>query len=69
MIVSVDDQKDIYAEENGSLHQCGVLPKKRVKKDKLCGLPVEPDKSSVSQSDERSNDTTKSAPGAKRWHI
>ncbi|KAF5450196.1 hypothetical protein F2P56_030565 [Juglans regia] len=66
-IVLEDDQKDIHAEENGSLHQCGVLPKKSVKKDKLFRLPVEQDKSSVPESDERSNDTTKSAPSAKRF--
>ncbi|XP_041013208.1 coilin-like isoform X2 [Juglans microcarpa x Juglans regia] len=66
-VVLEDDQKDIHAEENGSLHQCGVLPKKSVKKDKLFRLPVEQDKSSVPESDKRSNDTTKSAPSAKRF--
>ncbi|KAG6713859.1 hypothetical protein I3842_05G174000 [Carya illinoinensis] len=66
-VVLEDDQKDIHAEENGSLHQCGVLPKKTVKKDKLFRSPVEQDKSRVPESDERSNDTTKSVPSAKRF--
>lgn len=63
------DQKDIHAEENQSLHQRVVLPKKSLKKDRLLILPGEQDKLSALESADRSNDTAKSAPNAKRYFI
>ncbi|XP_035542323.1 coilin-like isoform X2 [Juglans regia] len=61
------DQKDVHAEENQSLHHRVVLPKKSLKQNKLSKLPGEQDKLSALESDDRSNDTTKSAPSAKRF--
>ncbi|GMY26340.1 coilin isoform X2 [Fagus crenata] len=70
LVVPEDDQHDVNAEDNGSLHHSRVLPKKSVKKDKST-KSVKKDKSSKSVKKDKSsalesNDTTKSATIAKR---
>lgn len=67
LVVPEDDQTNVHAEDNGNLHHSGVLPKKRVKKDKSSKLPGERDKSSALGSNEKRNDTTKSTPNVKRF--
>lgn len=67
LVVPEDDQTNVHAEDNGNLHHGGVLPKKRVKKDKSSKLPGERDKSSALGSNEKRNDTTKSTPNVKRY--
>ncbi|XP_050276460.1 coilin isoform X5 [Quercus robur] len=67
LAVPEDDQTNVHAEDNGNLHHSGVLPKKRVKKDKSSKLPGERDKSSALGSNEKRNDTTKSTPNVKRF--
>ncbi|KAG2701891.1 hypothetical protein I3843_06G061500 [Carya illinoinensis] len=61
------DQKDVCAEETQSIHHRVVVPKKSLKQNKLLKLPGEQDKLSALESDDRSNDTAKSAPSAKRF--
>ena len=71
LVVPEDDQHDVNAEDDGSLHHSRVLPKKSVKKDKST-KSVKKDKSSKSVKKDKSsalesNDTTKSATIAKRY--
>lgn len=63
------DQKDVCAEETQSIHHRVVVPKKSLKQNKLLKLPGEQDKLSALESDDRSNDTAKSAPSAKRYFV
>ncbi|KAE8023555.1 hypothetical protein FH972_009235 [Carpinus fangiana] len=63
LVVTEDDQNDVHVKENGGLHHRRVLPKKSVRKHKSSKLS----ESSALESDEISNDTTKSTPHAKRF--
>lgn len=66
LVVTEDDPNDV-PKENGGLHHRRVLPKKSVRKDKSSKLSSERDESCTLESDEISNDTTKSTPNAKRF--
>ncbi|XP_062158326.1 coilin isoform X2 [Alnus glutinosa] len=65
-VVTEDGQNDV-PKENGGLHHRRVLSKKTVRKEKSSKLSSEQHESSVVESDEISNDTTKSIPHAKRF--
>jgi hypothetical protein len=65
LVVTEDDQNDVHVKENGHLHHRRVLPKKSVRKHKSSKLS----ESSALESDEISNDTTKSTPRAKRYLV
>lgn len=68
LVVTEDDPNDV-PKENGGLHHRRVLPKKSVRKDKSSKLSSERDESCTLESDEISNDTTKSTPNAKRYFV
>jgi hypothetical protein len=67
-VVTEDGQNDV-PKENGGLHHRRVLSKKSVRKEKSSKLSSEQHESSVVESDEISNDTTKSIPHAKRYFV
>ncbi|XP_059448133.1 coilin isoform X2 [Corylus avellana] len=67
LVVTEDDQNDVHVKENGGLHHRRVSPKKSVRKHKSSKLSSERDELSALESDEISNDTTKSTPHAKRF--